>query len=69
MLRFLIFVSAGFIPFPLLAASSRPLEITVNMKIDVDGAPNAYAPKARRPWITNATPMKVRAHRAESWDI
>ena len=48
MLRFLIFVSAGFIPFPLLAASSRPLEITVNMKIDVDGAPNAYGPKGKK---------------------
>jgi hypothetical protein len=48
MFRLLIFVSAGFLTLPLLAASSRPVEITINMKIDVDGAPNAYGPKSKK---------------------
>jgi hypothetical protein len=48
MFRLLILVSAGFLTLPLLAAGSRPVEITINMKIDVDGAPNAYGPKSKK---------------------
>ena len=48
MFRFPIFVAAGFIALPLLAAGPRPVEITINMKIDVDGAPNAYGPRGKK---------------------
>jgi hypothetical protein len=48
MLRRLIFAFASCVALPLWAASASPVEITVNMKIDVDGAPNAYGPKSKK---------------------
>lgn len=44
----MIFLSASLIALSLRAAGPAPVEITVNMKIDVDGAPNAYGPKGKK---------------------